>query len=199
MKEKIFLTGLILVALCGTTVTVMAQTPSPSAAMNRPTLRIGSEGREVTELQAALKLLGYYTGEVNGRYREQTVIAVSQFQRGADLTANGIVNTQTWNRLFPMTPPKVTASTPPNSPTPTATNTNNSAPSSNLPILREGMRGEAVTRLQQRLRELGTLPGAVDGIFGTATLNAVKAAQERFNLEPDGVVGPATWRVLLER
>jgi peptidoglycan hydrolase-like protein with peptidoglycan-binding domain len=32
-----------------------------------------------------------------------------------------------------------------------------------------------------------------------ATEEAVKAAQKRYGLEPDGVVGGATWEVLLRR
>ena len=62
-----------------------------------------------------------------------------------------------------------------------------------LPILRVGMQGMAVTGLQQRLQSLGYLKGSADGVFGVETLEAVKAAQRKLSLEPDGVVGPATW------
>jgi peptidoglycan hydrolase-like protein with peptidoglycan-binding domain len=51
--------------------------------------------------------------------------------------------------------------------------------------------------LQDRLRTLGFLQGEADGVFGTETVAAVKAAQSNFQLEPDGIVGPATWRALL--
>ena len=37
----------------------------------------------------------------------------------------------------------------------------------------------------------------VDGIFGTQTENALIAFQQIFNLDPDGVVGPATWYALV--
>lgn len=37
---------------------------------------------------------------------------------------------------------------------------------------------------------------AVDGIFGAATENAVKAFQNTFNLTADGIVGQMTWRQL---
>jgi peptidoglycan hydrolase-like protein with peptidoglycan-binding domain len=37
----------------------------------------------------------------------------------------------------------------------------------------------------------------VNGVFGETTQTAVKAAQQRFKLDADGVVGPATWNVLL--
>ncbi|KAB8335860.1 hypothetical protein SD80_002395 [Scytonema tolypothrichoides VB-61278] len=78
----------------------IAQTTS-SEGINRPTLQVGSKGERVTELQAALKLLGFYTGTVDGEYNESTVIAVSRFQEAAGLKADGIVDTITWQRLFP--------------------------------------------------------------------------------------------------
>lgn len=247
----------------------------PTTPINRPLLRLGSEGQAVTELQATLKLLGYYSDVVDGVYRESTAIAVSQFQQAAGLTPDGITGPATWNRLFPSTPPSVVRS----SPTPTSSSTspvvvrsspastsgskptsarssptssNNSASSfpvptiiqstntgdrvdkaapedpagrrqSNrqnlnqpastqanpstatnpqtaavtLPILRQGMQGPAVVQLQERLKRLGFLQGSVDGVFGEATQAAVKAAQQKFNLEPDGVVGSATWSALL--
>jgi N-acetylmuramoyl-L-alanine amidase len=67
-----------------------------------------------------------------------------------------------------------------------------------LPVLRLGMQGPAVTRLQQRLQALGFLEGAADGVFGPGTQAAVRAAQRHFRLNPDGVVGPATWTGLMQ-
>ena len=238
-----------------------AETP-----VNRPILRIGSEGAAVSELQAVLKLLGYYSDVVDGIYRESTASAVSGFQQAAGLTPDGITGPATWNRLFPSTPTVVrTSPTPSNKPAPVrtspipsnkpapartsptssnnpassfpvptiiqSTNTNErvnkpapeepseprqssrpkpaSTPSSSsstanpqatavtLPILRQGMQGPAVVQLQERLKTLGFLKEPVDGVFGQATQAAVQAAQQKFNLAPDGVVGPTTWRALL--
>ena len=59
------------------------------------------------------------------------------------------------------------------------------------------MRGSAVSGLQMRLQAIGVFGGAIDGVFGTETQEAVKAAQQKFNLEPDGVVGSATWEALM--
>jgi hypothetical protein len=58
--------------------------------------------------------------------------------------------------------------------------------------LRFGSTGPAVTRLQQRLRDRGFNPGAIDGDFGENTLAAVKAFQRSVGLPDDGVVGPNT-------
>ncbi|MDX2214679.1 MAG: peptidoglycan-binding protein [Oculatellaceae cyanobacterium bins.114] len=202
---------------------------SPPTAIARPTLRLGNQGAAVTELQALLKLLGFYPGVVDGSFQSSTATAVIAFQQAAGLTADGIVGGNTWNRLLPSaatTTPATTpaAATPPVSTTPTtqATITTPARPTPSpvprptttapqdttvaanpgsevvsLPTLRVGMRGPAVARLQQRLRTLGVFNGEIDGVFGPATQTAVKAAQRRYNLTPDGIVGNATWAVLL--
>jgi peptidoglycan hydrolase-like protein with peptidoglycan-binding domain len=74
---------------------------APATSINRPILRIGSQGEAVSELQAALRLLGFYTEAVDGVYRESTAIAVSRFQESAGLTPDGVAGPETWNRLFP--------------------------------------------------------------------------------------------------
>ena len=212
---------------------------TPSIVVNRPILKIGSRGAEVSELQAALKLLGYFTGTVDGIYGESTAIAVSRFQQSSGLTADGITGSATWARLFPNPStaqmPSPTSSTSPASGFPVPSSLQTTRPASGfpvpaslpstmsgsdrnspfttpqnspstvnpqstavaLPILRQGMRGSAVAQLQERLRTLGFFRGTADGIFGTATQAAVKAAQENFNLEPDGIVGAATWSALM--
>ncbi len=65
--------------------------------------------------------------------------------------------------------------------------------------LRRGSTGNAVKTVQQQLTAVRSnyplIPsvGNVDGIFGSATENAVKQFQKIFNLTADGVVGKATW------
>ncbi len=86
-----------------------------------------------------------------------------------------------------------------NSPTPTPADNATPAPTVELPILRLGMQGPAVTRLQERLQAIGLFSSAIDGVFGPATETAVKAAQQRYQLDQDGVVGPATWQALLSK
>lgn len=204
----------------------------PVSAVIRPDLNIGSQGEFVRELQAALKLLGYYNSEIDGMYGQNTARAVSLFQENAQLNATGVVNQQTWNRLFPLTSPNtnnptVTVATNPtstNSPNTTnnnqstttnnnrstttnnnsSTTTNTNPPSSNnrrraedLPILKEGMEGDEVKLLQERLKSLGFYNGVIDGVFGPNTLQAVMAAQTYFRLEGDGIVGLQTWKKLL--
>jgi N-acetylmuramoyl-L-alanine amidase len=215
---------------------------TPTVLIQRSPLREGSRGAEVSELQALLQLLGYYSGPINGVYDNNTAIAVANFQTAAGLAADGVVGPTTWDRLLPVEPAPPTtaqanllattntanpsadafptptlinsdrstvapATTPRStdnptvnsSPTPTPATNPAPAPTVELPILRLGMQGPAVTRLQERLQAIGAFSGAIDGVFGPATEAAVKAAQQRYQLDTDGVVGPATWQALLSK
>lgn len=192
----------------------------------RPVLQLGSQGEAVTELQSVLILLGYYSGSVSGLYQEATQAAVMAFQAAAGITPDGIVGPATWSSLFPAppgeanppgseaalaadnvtstnaptTPPTTTgtATAQPSTASPsTTTNSANSSQTTQMPILRPGMRGDAVAHLQERLKALGFYSGPVDGIFGSQTEAAVKKAQEQYKLEADGIVGPATWNAII--
>jgi putative chitinase len=59
-------------------------------------------------------------------------------------------------------------------------------------VLREGMSGTEVSDLQQRLRDRGFPPGAIDGAFGPGTAAAVMAFQRSQGLLADSVVGSRT-------
>jgi len=61
-----------------------------------------------------------------------------------------------------------------------------------------GSSGEEVVKIQQRLKDLGLYTGAADGHFGGGTEAAVKAFQKKEQLDVDGIVGPATFRVLFD-
>lgn len=219
--------------------------------VSRPTLRLGSEGSAVSELQAMLKLMGYFDDAVDGIYQDSTQSAVAQFQQAAGLSTDGIVGPATWNRLFPdppaaANPPATTTAsnasepaalppstssdnaasadpaaafppeasaqstpipeeTPPAAGNPSqddpsntdATGNNQTTAPTDFPILRRGMHGPAIVRLQERLKSLDFYQGSLDGIFGPDTEAAVQQAQRHYQLSPDGVVGPATWSVLL--
>ena len=62
-----------------------------------------------------------------------------------------------------------------------------------LPVLKIGSRGEYVLAWQKFLNLNGYHCGAEDGIFGQNTKNAVIAWQISHNLDPDGIIGKATW------
>ena len=52
-------------------------------------------------------------------------------------------------------------------------------------------------RLQRLLAQHGFDPATIDGVYGPATLAAVKKAQEANGLRADGIAGPLTWHALL--
>lgn len=62
--------------------------------------------------------------------------------------------------------------------------------------LHVGDTGPDVSTLQERLNQLGADLGAPDGIFGDESLLAVMEFQRAEGLDPDGVVGTATWAAL---
>jgi len=55
-----------------------------------------------------------------------------------------------------------------------------------------GSRGEQVSQVQRKLKQWGYYSGAVDGVFGQSTYNAVVSFQRKNNLTADGVVGTGT-------
>jgi putative chitinase len=65
-----------------------------------------------------------------------------------------------------------------------------------MQTLRRGNSGAAISRLQQRLKDLGFNSGAVDGDFGPGTEAAVIAFQQSKQLGADGIAGPQTLAAL---
>lgn len=63
-------------------------------------------------------------------------------------------------------------------------------------VLKKGMKGVEVKRLQQVLTNKGYDTKGIDGIFGSDTEAAVKKFQKTKKLKVDGVVGPATKKAL---
>lgn len=55
----------------------------------------GSQGDEVTQIQTKLKNWGYYSGNVDGIFGEETKNAVISFQQKNGLTADGVVGNAT--------------------------------------------------------------------------------------------------------
>jgi len=135
--------------------------------MMRKTLRINNRGNDVKELQSMLNSFGYNAGKADGIFGRNTEKAVKEFQKNNKLNADGIVGARTWASLEQY-----------------------------KPTIRQGNRGNAVARLQYQMNSLGYNCGAVDGIFGRGTYNAVKEFQRDNGLGADGIVGKNTWAKL---
>ncbi|SET57853.1 peptidoglycan-binding domain-containing protein [Stigmatella erecta] len=143
-----------------------------ASAPSQPTLKLGSSGASVKNLQQALANAGFSPGAADGQFGPKTAAAVKAFQSAKGLVADGIVGPKTWAKLT-------------------------AAPSGGAtPTLKQGATGASVTNLQNRLAQHGFNPGAADGQFGPKTTAAVKAFQSAKGLVADGVVGPKTWAKL---
>ncbi|MFD0696862.1 spore cortex-lytic enzyme [Paenibacillus sp. GCM10027628] len=62
-------------------------------------LKRGSQTGDVWDLQFRLKMLGYYTQQLDGIYGASTTEAVRNFQSNYGLTPDGVTGTDTWNAL----------------------------------------------------------------------------------------------------
>ena len=63
---------------------------------DRPDLQLGDSGKAVTRLQEDLVAVGCFADEPDGEFGQPTMDAVIQFQEGVGLTADGVVNADTW-------------------------------------------------------------------------------------------------------
>ena len=137
-------------------------------------LRKGSTGSAVKNLQTKLKKLGFYNASIDGDYGDTTVAAVKAFQKKYNLTADGVAGSETLKKLD------------------TAYKNADSNTSTDDDSLRKGATGTAVKTLQTNLKKLGFYTAYVDGSFGATTERAVKAFQRKYGLTADGVAGSAT-------
>lgn len=89
----------------------------------RPTLRSGSRGEAVTDLQSRLQRAGHDPGPLDGIFGSRTDAAVRSFQRAQSITVDGIVGPQTWGRLLGTAPGTPSSGVPSTPPTPTQVDT----------------------------------------------------------------------------
>ena len=135
-----------------------------------PLLREGSRNNFVYLLQFILNNDYGYNLSVDGIFGNNTLSAVRDFQSNNGLTVDGLVGNNTWTFLLNLPP---------------------------YPLLREGSRSSYVRFLQNLLQSKFIPTGSIDGIFGSQTLNAVRAFQQENNLTVDGIVGNNTWNALI--
>ena len=146
------------------------QDTSNIASTGYITLELGSEGEQVKNLQRRLRDLGYYAGDVDGRFGDGTQAAVMAFQLHNDLTIDGKAGPATQRKLYG----------------------NASSGTVSYSALEMGNSGSAVKNLQYTLYELGYYDGSIDGEFGQTTSDAVRAFQIQNKLTVDGKAGSQT-------
>lgn len=88
--------------------TKMTRKPSSDEMYNRikagkAMWKQGSSGTKVREIQARLKQVGWFSGNVTENYGSQTVSSVKGFQGKRNIPTTGEVDKRTWGRLVAMT------------------------------------------------------------------------------------------------
>ena len=83
----------------GQVICIPTTTPPTPPTQPCPTLRMGSRGASVVELQNLLLAHGFSPGPIDGIFGSQTQAAVMNFQRSRNLAIDGIVGVQTWTAL----------------------------------------------------------------------------------------------------
>ena len=169
-------------------------------------LRQGSRGAAVFTLQRQLNriakdypFLGKLT--VDGVFGSRMAATVRAFQKQFNLTADGVVGRQTWYKIsYIYVSVKDLAELTSEGETSTGTLSNGTW---NGTVLSTGASGSAVEQVQFWLNTLAQYDSAipsvkVDGVFGTATANAVRAFQRKYGLTVDGIVGQTTWKELYD-
>ena len=141
------------------------------------TLKKGSKGSAVKQLQQRLKQLGYYNNTIDGDYGSSTVSAVKAFQKKNGLTQTGTADEKTLDKVYSTSAVN-------------AKDTVEDADTSTT--LKRGSTGTAVKKLQQRLKDLGYYNTVVDGEYGSGTVTAVKAFQKKNGLSQTGTADETT-------
>lgn len=172
-------------------------TPTAVPTYTRPsaTVRSGSTGVNATLVQQRLKELGYLTGKVDGRFGDASEAALTAFQRKHGLEADGVAGSDTYDILFSyralaadQLPTAAPTATPAPTPAP-ATLPPVSITRDNVVLVKQGVRGDAVTRVQQRLTQLGYYTANANGLCKADDVAAIKAFQRMNGLAADGVAG----------
>lgn len=143
--------------------------------------RNGDEGDEVTKIQERLKELGYYDGEVNGKFDDATEAAYIQFQQAAGVDVDGISGTDR-DILY-------------SEDCPTYADVQAKL-AEQTPTYQLGDQSNSVLTIQNRLAILGFFNEIATGYFGETTVQAVEAFQLANNLEATGIVDQDTYQAM---
>lgn len=140
-------------------------------SLQKPTLRKGSQGQSVRELQNILALWKMYAGCLNGVFDQSVENSVKVFQHQMFLEENGIVDSLTWKALYAGSPIQ-------------------------MPNLKLGDRHPTIKILQSLLQSIGYFNEEIDGKFGAKTHSAVCVFQRQHYLKADGIVSDRIWYLL---
>lgn len=101
MRIRVILMTVVVVLFLSTM--YVMQPPAAEQTFSSATLRMGSTGQDVTELQGRLNFLGYYDGKIDGIFGSKTKNAVTWFQWKFGLKSDGVVGSLTKQKLVDAT------------------------------------------------------------------------------------------------
>ncbi len=125
------------------------------------TIYFGARGKTVKKIQERLSELGYPTGGIDGKYDEETQLAINLFCDAIHEREHRYITRRVQKKLMAKDAPEYDQYLP----------------------LKKGDQGISVLYMQQRLKELGYDPGKLDGIYGKQTVAAVALFQQDHNIK----------------
>ncbi len=162
-------------------------TDSGSTDGTQRTMKLGSVGTDVAQMQMRLKSGGYLLGNADGIFGVLTQQAVIKFQKDHNIKQDGLVGAITLELINMLSLDNVEPSTSGGT-TPGTTGYSRT--------LRAGCSGSDVRKLQTELAQAGFYTDTIDGKYGPQTTAAVKAFQKYCQLTVDGVAGSKTFIAL---
>ena len=152
------------------------------------TIRYRDKGENVTALQTALALLGYYEKDIDGVFGAGTLKAVKAFQKDQYMTVDGLAGWATQAKLTSLTGVEFKQTEEDQVEMPEKPKT---IFAGDYRTMQFGTAGDRVRILQRALLALG-FDVKVDGSYGSTTHAAVKAFQKVVGLTQDGKAGKKT-------
>ena len=176
-------------------------TPSPVPSYEKPrtTVRNGSRGADAKLVQQRLIDLNYLDGKADGIFGKQSVAALKEFQKKNKLAVDGVAGSGTNAVLFSwlaVAADEESAPTPTPTPTPVPSIPNGEITKDNVVLIKLGVSGSAVLRLQLRLEELGYYTSARDSRCDSDDVAAIRMFQLKNELKIDGIAGYDTQKLL---
>ena len=175
-KTGYAMTSYIVLANIPTPTPVPTTTISPDASKYTE-VKTGATGSHVRALQEALTELGFYTNTIDSKFGAGTKIAVQAFEDKNKLAEDGIADISLQLLLYEGKPRNSKG----------IRKTVKTVPMVAGVTIKSGNTGEAVEKMQTRLKELGYYSGTINGICDKATVTAIKAFQKKTSITVDGI------------
>ena len=182
-----------------------------SSLCSAAALKYGDSGSQVKEIQEYLIAQCLLHGEADGVYGETTVAAIMEFQSALGLEADGVCGALTYKVLRAAAYDEIDITTyqpgdyvpdPPADSTASVVIGTAEAVSNVVQyagvgdVIKQGMQGEGVVHLQNKLAEHGFYDGTADGVCGEETVAALRNFQASRGIKVDGICGHRTYSAL---